>query len=66
MARRHIEQLEVVFVGLHFRAFVNLEAHFSEDLVDVAQHARGDMQFAERLRTARQGHIDAFRAPHSL
>src|SRR5436305_2619359 len=49
VAWRHIQQLEVIFVGLHFRAVVDLEAHGSEDGVDIAQGTGSDMQFAQVL-----------------
>src|SRR2546425_4546958 len=60
VAWRHIEQLEVVLVGLYVRAVVDLEAHGGENGVDVAQGAGGDMQLAQILRPTREGYVDTF------
>ena len=56
----HVEQLEVEFVAFDFPALVDGKAHAPENAVDLAQGNRGRVQFAERLGTARQRHVNAF------
>ncbi len=46
MVRRHIEQAEVQFVGLHLRSLVHLKPHTSENLIDPTQSLCRDVQVA--------------------
>ena len=58
VVRRHVEQFEVVLVGLDLAAAVDLEAHVGEDAEDPPHDLRGGVQSALDQRSAGQRHID--------
>ena len=60
VVRGHVEQAEVVIVGLHLARAVDLEAHLAPDAVDLAQHAGGDVQPPNRGAATRQGNVQLF------
>ena len=55
MTDLEVEQLEVVFVALHFARAEDLEAHLAEDAVQFAQGLRIGMQAAQRESAAPAG-----------
>jgi hypothetical protein len=56
-----VEQLEVVFFGLHIAAAVDLEAHVAPDAVDLAQRLRGRMEPPAPLAAPGQRYINRLR-----
>ena len=59
MVLRDVEQLEVVFVGLHVAAAIDLETHVGPDGVDFTQGLGGDVQPALPLFPAGQSNVNS-------
>ena len=66
MMRRHVEQLEVVLVGDHVGAPVDLEAHVPEHPVHLAHHHGGGVEPATAETPSRQGHVQGLGAQTGL
>src|SRR4051812_27909929 len=58
MAAVSRERVEVVPRIGHLGAFVDLEAHAEEDVLDLAFHLRQEVQPPAAERLARQGHVE--------
>src|SRR4030067_1636937 len=60
MMRREVKELEVHFICFHVAGEIDLEAHLSENTVDLAQSLGGQVKSPANNGPTRQGDIQAF------